>query len=114
MKKVYLMAFALLFFLQISRAQQAITDGPYIWYRGGQAVIKSVYDQNGKYTVDSGKLTLAKAKQQFFTVRLDKHPEWDFTVKLKTVNASRPSVSRSARHMLVLSDMEGEFEPFRN
>jgi hypothetical protein len=48
-------------------------------------------------------------------VHLDQHPEWDFTVQLKKKIQEPSSVSAgSEENTFVVSDIEGEFEPFRN
>jgi hypothetical protein len=114
--KIYPLLFILLLGRMSAYAQQAITDGPYIWYKGKQVTVKAVKEKTAdRYVADSSKISIAQAKNKTFKVHLDKHPEWDFTVRLKQNISSPASVtSGNAEKTLLLSDIEGEFEPFRD
>jgi len=93
--------------------QRAITDGPYVFYRNGLMVVKSVVEVKGVYTARADSFAAGKAPKTL-RVRLDGHPDWDFTVKLRDKIVNEPVYSPGADKVLALSDIEGEFEPFRN
>jgi Calcineurin-like phosphoesterase len=94
--------------------QTGITDGPYVFYQGDRTVVKSVHKQGNTYAADSTSFSMADQQNHLLSVHLDGHPEWDFTVKLKSGNIPRGCVFAGASKTLILSDIEGEFEPFRN
>jgi hypothetical protein len=97
-------------------AQQApaMADGPYIFYQQKKAYIKGVELKDGVpvTSIDSFELN-DKAKQRL-KVRIYGHADWDFEVKLKKEIVPRESVFKGAGKMLFVSDIEGEFEAFRN
>jgi len=102
---------SLLFFLLCCATNVfAQEDGPYVFYRTGEVIVKSI--RGGNAVLDSFPAK-DKAKHNL-TVRLEGHPDWDFTVKLKPNNDWRQQLFKGAAQMLVLSDIEGEFQPFRN
>lgn len=84
---------------------QVITDGPYVFYRNGQTVAKWI---NARHQPDS-----ARNLRQV-NVQLEGHPEWNFTVKLRKKIINEPVESPAADKIFAVSDIEGEFEPFRN
>jgi len=96
------------------KSRNGITDGPYVFYAKGTVYVKSVMlnNDNPRTTLDSFKI--AEKHQHLLQIHLDQHPEWDFTVKLNDNNLSRTAIFKGADKLLVLSDIEGEFEPFRN
>lgn len=91
-----------------------ITDGPYVFYKGDKVVVKSVVLKNGAYAADSVEFSNADRQKESVAVHVDSHPEWDFTVKLRTALQNEPVVSPGTDNVIALSDIEGEFEPFRN
>ena len=90
-----------------------ITDGPYLFYRDGKIVVKSVKQVAGNYSADSMSFPISAKSKIILNVHLDNHPDWDFTVKLKQHNLYSGCEFKQASKVLVLSDIEGEFEPFR-
>src|ERR1700748_901 len=93
---------------------QPLADGPYVFYHGDSLVVKSLVPLRGSLQAVAGSFPAAKKAGQLLEVHLDGHPDWDFTVSLKAGTAPRASAFAGACRMLVLSDIEGEFEPFRN
>jgi hypothetical protein len=97
-------------------AQQApaMADGPYILYKQKKAYIKGIGLKDGVpvTSIDSFELN-DKAKQRL-KVCIYGHADWDFEVKLKKEIVPRESVFMGAGKMLFVSDIEGEFEAFRN
>lgn len=100
--------------ITVTKSNAQITDGPYVFYKGDNMVIKSVQMKNGAYIADSVQVPKKDKTKQVLNIHLDGHPEWDFIVKLKDKLISPAAVSTGAEHTVVLSDIEGEFEPFRN
>lgn len=93
-----------------------VTDGPYIFYHNGMAYAKSVVKGNGIYKAVSDSFPETDRDKHLVTVHVDGHPEWDFTVNLKPV-ISIPSAITSDKNksrVVVISDIEGEFEHFRD
>lgn len=114
--KRYKLVLTVLFFTGTvsTNADAQITDGPYIFYRGNEMVVKSVRLKTGVYTADSIKFNEKSKQRRPLTVHVDGHPEWDFTVKLRKDIKNEPVYSRGTENVIALSDIEGEFEPFRN
>src|SRR5262249_11449522 len=95
-----------------------ITDGPYVLYRNGQVVVKSVELKDGKYVASVDSFPEAEKEKRELAVHLDGHPEWDFKVRLRreihTPADSTTAVAPKKARTLILSDIEGEFEHFRD
>jgi putative alpha-1,2-mannosidase len=89
---------------------QAMNDGPYVFYRGGHIVVKNVKG----FCADSVIFPLKDKARQLLRVHIEHHPEWDFTVRLKDRIAEEPARSAGADKVFAVSDIEGEFVPFRN
>ena len=86
----------------ISSLDQTMDDGPYVVYRNGKTVIKSIEN----HFVDSS----AKTVQ----VHCEGHPEWDFSVPLKKKIETPPCIApKNNAPLFICSDIEGEFEHFR-
>jgi len=111
---VYRLVFLLMHAAPRLHAQQAITDGPYVFYKHGKTYIKSVRVESGITQVLTDSLPENPGTRPTVQVRLDGHPEWDFEVTLKIHNTVPPSVFQGSKNTLIVSDIEGEFEPFRN
>ena len=109
---LYVICFALLPGLGFGQATAHITDGPYVFYRGNSIVVKSVSNKKGAYLADS--LSIKIKRSRLLQVHLDGHPEWDFTVELRDRITTEPVRSPGANKIFAVSDIEGEFEPFRN
>jgi|GEM_PF-1528507 len=91
-----------------------ITDGPYVFHRNGWVITKNITVKAGitKIIVDSFKEE--QKTQKLLNIMLQDHPEWNFNVKLKMDNKPRLPVFGGSDRMLVVSDIEGEFEYFRS
>jgi alpha-L-rhamnosidase len=101
----------------LKNTAEAIMDGPYVLYGDKQAYVGRINatDNGPLATVDS--FAVADRSKQVLKVKIDKHPEWDFEVQLKAKIDTPASVFNKlekSSKLLVLSDIEGEFEPFRN
>jgi Calcineurin-like phosphoesterase len=104
----------------VSKGQQSnITDGPYVSYHNGIGYVRWVIIKDSGYRTVVDSFPELKKKRQVLSVHLDGHPEWDFTVRLRRKIAVPAAVTISSRRrreapILILSDIEGEFEHFRN
>lgn len=82
----------------------SVNDGPYVFYENGKTVVKRVKNNQVE--------TLENPKQ--IKVEFNDHPDWNFSVSLKSKLENEPTdFFKSAEKLLVLSDIEGEFEGFR-
>jgi len=100
--------------LPVAGVAQNITDGPYVFYKNDRVIVKSVVNKNGHYIADSSGFSLTDRPGHMLQVHLDGHPEWDFTVRLRGQINNEPVCSPGASKIFAVSDIEGEFEPFRN
>ena len=94
--------------------QNGMNDGPYVFYKNGMATTKSVLatDADVKAVIDSFPASLKTKK--LLHVYVNGHSDWGFTVRLKPINIISGPNFTAADKILVLSDIEGEFDPFRN
>ncbi len=86
------------------------TDGPYLFYANDSVTVKN--------TIVSGTSTIhvfpiESINKQVLHVDIDKHPDWGFTVSLKSAFIVPPSISSGPERALYLSDIEGEFAVLR-
>ena len=100
--------FLTFFITQLSIAQD-LQDGPYVSYRNDSVFIQSV--EQGKVVKDSSRSNKSKPIQ--LTVHFPTHDNWNFRVNLKPAIQNEPSEFPQPEKLLVLSDIEGEFEGFR-
>lgn len=100
-----------LFMLPFAACAQT-TDGPYVLYGNTQAFVGRIIlkDTVPVAVVDS----FTDKSKVVLKVNIDGHPEWDFDVKLKSAIGIPVATAKNPGKLLVLSDIEGEFEPFRN
>jgi hypothetical protein len=92
-----------------------MTDGPYVFYRSGMVIVKSVIERDGKYVALADSFPEAERNKHLLAVHVDGHPEWDFSVALRKTIAVPNCITNdnSQDKIVVLSDIEGEFEHFR-
>jgi Calcineurin-like phosphoesterase len=116
-----LLSVGVFFFLPfLSNGQQSnITDGPYVGYHNGIGYVRRIIAKDSGYLAVVDSFPERKKKRQVLSVHLDGHPEWDFTVRLRRKIVIPAAVTISSRRrreapILILSDIEGEFEHFRN
>ncbi|MDR6132571.1 metallophosphoesterase [Chryseobacterium sp. SORGH_AS_1175] len=101
--KKYLFLIAMLI-CSVAGFGQELYDGPYVSYEGGRAWNRSV--TNGvasRNEIKGGKVQVHFAD-----------PKLNFSVSLKKSLQNEPSVFEQPAKMFVVSDIEGEFNGFRN
>lgn len=89
---------------QSSLKDDTLTDGPYIWRQEQKAI---------GYYVNAGKKQIINIERHF-TVHVEGHPNWLFTIPLQNNLQPTPCEFRQPDKILLLSDIEGEFEVFRS
>ncbi|MBS1663765.1 MAG: metallophosphoesterase [Bacteroidetes bacterium] len=105
------MRLILLFLLGVTfcASAQTLDDGPYVFYKGDSIEVLSVNDgvlrRSAFLPTPDYRLELP--------VNFREHTEWNFTVNLQDSLRVEPSEFPQPEKMLVLSDVEGEFEAFR-
>ncbi|WP_316824115.1 metallophosphoesterase [Pedobacter miscanthi] len=105
MKRYKNVILALFLILSIPSFAQVEQDGPYIWRSGKQIINR--YILNDVLHTDSLK------EDASVTVRFASHTDWNFDFKLHKKIVVPPVSYDGVDKMLVLSDIEGEFEAFR-
>lgn len=93
---------------------QPSTDGPYIFYQNNKVIVSSVTHSDNTFISTWDSVGLKKKKRLQPVVHLNGHPEWIFTVKLKSSLEIERSIYPEPLKMLVLSDIEGEFAALRS
>jgi hypothetical protein len=116
MKIALLIGVSLALLSSLSYSQQAITDGPYVFYRNGMVYVKRVITIDSGYRAVIDSFPEAGKTHYAVKVNVEGHSDWAFTIPLRSTIPIPPdsSTSRRKRRILVLSDIEGEFAAFRS
>jgi len=85
-------------------------DGPYVQYSADKVIVTSV--ANNVVIVDS--FTVSEKAHHPLTIHFSNHTGWNFTVPFKKNLQNEPCIWDKADKIIALSDIEGEFEAFRN
>ncbi|HEY0611883.1 MAG TPA: metallophosphoesterase [Chitinophaga sp.] len=93
---------------------KAVNDGPYIFYKENNILVKSIVVKRGKSSVQSAHFTLAQKDEITVNCTFPEHPDWNFSTRLKSALGTAASVYPPAEKILALSDIEGNFEAFRS
>ena len=114
--RIFIASLLILFFSLNSFSQTThLTDGPYVFYENGEVYVRSVVYKDGGYHPALDSFPEKQKVRHIITVHCQDHPDWDFTVRLRKKIVTPPAISRTHRkaRVFVLSDIEGEFKPFR-
>lgn len=87
-------------------------DGPYVLYKGNSIITKYVKTQNGESILDSNSIDISNKEKLVLKVQSDISDEL-FQVKLKEQIQPEPSEFSKASKLLVISDIEGNFNAFK-
>ena len=79
---------------------------PYVFYSGDTVCIRTPSGENTCSLKSDKKITVP--------VKFAEHPDWNFTVDLKSKLMDEPCEFKAVDIIFAVSDIEGEFEPFRN
>jgi hypothetical protein len=111
MKVKYVYIGLLLLFDKLPARGQQIVDGPYVSYRNEKVKV-TVIEKDDDLLVP--KIQIYPNRQNVtLKVTPEGHPEWIFSVKLRDTLANNPVSYAAAPKTLFISDIEGEFGPFR-
>lgn len=98
--------------LDIPDANNATIDGPYVLYRNDSVFVKYIDDNSGAKLVRTDSMQASQKSSLKLVVNSDL-PGKSFTVQLKQKHSNEKSEYRDVKKMLVISDIEGNFEAFR-
>jgi len=112
----YFHFFAYLLLFTATKAQTpapVLTDGPYVGYENGQVYVKTIRKDDDLLVPVS--ISYAEAQKVDLTLDVvpEGRPDWGFKVKLKQVMDTGAAVYPANDKTLFISDIEGEFAPFR-
>jgi len=96
----------LLFLLAICMQGYNQSSVPYIFYSGDTICIRT--------PAGDSTCSLKSGKKITLPVKFADHPDWNFTVDLKSQLTDDPCEFKAVDTIFAVSDIEGEFEPFRN
>ena len=95
------------------RSTEATTiDGPYVLYRNDSVFVKYIQDNSGTRSVKTDSMPASMSSNINLQVNTD-IPGKTFTVQLKQKLSEEKSEYKGVKKMLVISDIEGNFEAFR-
>ncbi len=107
-KYLYFMRIVYLYFLGIicTPVFGQSSNVPYVFYNKDSICIRNGSGENNCSRRTGEKITLP--------ITFADHPEWNFSVELKKKLTNEPSKFKAVETIFAVSDIEGEFEPFRN
>jgi Calcineurin-like phosphoesterase len=109
--KKYLLVLTTIFCFSFGYSQNAnVCDGPYVSYSGTEVIVRSI-NSSGTAVVDS--FPENQKNNNGVNVYFSNHKDWDFTVLLRPKITNEPFTWKAPEKMLILSDIEGEFDNFR-
>jgi hypothetical protein len=88
-----------------------VCEGPYVEYRQSQVIVRSI-DTNNQVVIDS--FPVADKDSHPLSIRFSNHSHWDFTVGLHGKLKNEPDYWKKTDLIIAFSDIEGEFDAFRN
>ncbi|WP_316794352.1 metallophosphoesterase [Pedobacter frigoris] len=101
----------------MSHAQEHenLIDGPYVLYQGDTILVKETkLSTDGKTTVYSHSIHKSERKNLLLNIRFSNDSTKNFKVRLRDQIANEMSIWEQPKKMFVISDVEGEFDAFRN
>lgn len=91
-----------------------LNDGPYVFYSKDSIIVKNIVRKNSRSIVEQQSYSLIDKHNALLSINFSKNKKWNFSTKLKPVLAVEPSFWKQPVKLIVFSDIEGEFEAFRN
>jgi hypothetical protein len=92
---------------------KADTDGPHIFYRKNKIFIKQVRMEDTVAVAQIDSLDAKRREDLKVECHFTKHPEWNFSTKLKAKLKIENTEYPKAEKLIAISDIEGNFEAFR-
>ena len=90
----------------------SVIDGPYVLYRNDSVFVNYIEDNGGVRSVKTDSM-LSSSKENIDLQVNTEIPGKTFSVKLKSKHTNEKSEYNGVKKMLVISDIEGNFEAFR-
>ncbi len=106
----FFISFLVLNSLKAQEANSNVSDGPYVLYKNDSILVYSVENGHGKRRV----FPKSSKEEIKLKISFSNEPAKNFAVALKPDNKTEPSLWQQPEKMLVLSDIEGEFDALRN
>lgn len=92
---------------------KAVNDGPYIFYKENDILVRSIVVKAGKPSVELTRFPMAEKERIVVNCSFQEYPKWNFSTRLKNAFRNEPCVFPEAEKILAVSDIEGNFEAFR-
>ena len=96
----------LITWIMVAHVSLSQENVPYVFYSGDTITVRSAQDSITYFKSKNPKITLP--------VKFADHPDCNFTVDLKSKLENEPCEFGNPKTILALSDIEGEFDAFRN
>ncbi len=93
---------------------KSIPDAPQIFYEGDIIVLKSLITRQHKQVAHVQTYPLQQKHRIKVRCHFPQHPEWNFSSPLQASLSNEPAIFPTAGRILAVSDIEGNFEPFRD
>ncbi len=94
--------------------QDSLFDGPVVHYANGWCYVDQVVKRNRGLICLTDSFPEKEKQRHSIKVQFSANPKYNFSVPLLENNTVQPGIWPDNTKQLVLSDIEGEFEPFRN
>src|ERR1700748_919537 len=94
-------------------AESAVTDGPYVFYRGKEIVVAEIRKYDDLLTVKTDSYSFSERSKMILSVMPTGHPDWAFKVALKDKLLPNSAESAGNENEFYVSDIEGEFGALR-
>lgn len=108
----------ILLLVEISTMGQEIihstNDGPFVSYIADSIVVKTILTKRGVRQVETKMYPISQKQHINLPIRFSNQSNWNFDVKLRPEITNEKPVWEQPSKLLALSDIEGQFEGFRN
>ena len=92
---------------------KADNDGPYVFYKDGKIIAKSIISNKEGLNVFSNTYSLEEKNKIEINCTFKKYPDWNFSTKLKNNLAVEPVIYPDVEKIFSISDIEGNFAAMR-
>jgi hypothetical protein len=93
---------------------KAFNDGPYVFYKEQQILVKSIVSRRGKPLVQSSAFSQEQKADIPLSCSFREHRRWNFPIRLKNKLTTEPCIFPEPEKILAISDIEGNFEALRS
>ncbi len=92
---------------------KADNDGPYVFYKDGKIIAKSIISNKEGLNVSSNTYSLEEKNKIEINCTFKEYPAWNFSTKLKNNLNNEPVIYPEVEKIFAISDIEGNFEALR-